>query len=154
MAIWGVETGLKWLLLREVTCYLGYPFGLHIPQGGKYSKMLGQIRKHLHRWAGNQLSFANKIMIANQVIRSSIWYLASCTDFSGHALKLARATMRNYIWSGKQDTCTRAHVKWATTILPTVRGGVKILDPKWQASALLVKLLIQGMTVGYEPWKT
>lgn len=63
--------------------------------------MLGQIRKHLHRWAGNKLSLAGRIMIANQVIFSSIWYIASCMDFSTQAIKLARATVRNYMWSGK-----------------------------------------------------
>lgn len=47
----------------------------------------------------------------------------------------------------------RARVKWATAVLPIVRGGVKIMDPNWQASALLVKLLVRGMSVGYEPWK-
>lgn len=30
----------------------------------------------------------------------------------------------------------------------------KILDLEWQASALLVKLLIRGLSAGYEPWKT
>lgn len=30
-------------------------------------------------------------------------------------------------------------------------GGIKILDPQWQTSALLVKLLIRGLSVGYEP---
>ena len=29
---WGEETGLKWLQQGEVTKYLGYPFGLQIPQ--------------------------------------------------------------------------------------------------------------------------
>ena len=150
---WGEAAGLKWLQPGEVTRYLGYPFGLHIPQKEKDSKMLGQIRKHLHKWAGNKLSLAGRIMVSNQVILSSIWYLASCTDLSGQALKLARTTVRNYIWSGKEVSCARARVKWATAVLPIVRGGVKILDPQWQASALLVKLLIRGMTAGYEPWK-
>ena len=116
--------------------------------------MLGQIRKHLHRWAGNKLSLAGRIMIANQVIFSSIWYIASCMDFSTQAIKLARATVRNYMWSGKRESNSRARVKWVTAVLPIVRGGVKIIDPQWQASALLVKLLIRGMSVGYEPWKT
>lgn len=150
---WGEAEGLKWLQPGEVTRYLGYPFGLRIPQQEKDSKMLGQIRKHLHKWASNKLSLAGRIMVSNQVILSSIWYLASCTDLSGHALKLARATVRNYIWSGKEVSCARARVKWATAVLPIVRGGVKILDPQWQASALLVKLLIRGLTTGYEPWK-
>ena len=150
---WGEAEGLKWLPPGEVTRYLGYPFGLHIPQKEKDTKMLGQIRKHLHKWANKPLSLAGRIMVANQVVLSSIWYLASCTDLSSHALKLARATVRTYMWSGKKESCTRARVKWATAVLPIVRGGVKILDPQWQASALLVKILTRGLTVGYEPWK-
>lgn len=150
---WGVEAGLKWLQPGEVTRYLGYPFGLHIAQKEKDTKMLSQIRKHLARWAGNKLSLACRIMVSNPVILSSIWYLASCTDISGQALKTARATVRNFIWSGQKESYARARVKWATTVLPIIRGGIKILDPQWQASALLVKLLIRGLTVRYEPWK-
>lgn len=150
---WGVAAGLKWLQPGEVTRYLGYPFGLHIAQKEKDTKMLSQIRKHLARWAGNKLSLAGRIMVSNQVILSSIWYLASCTDISGQALKTARATVRNFIWSGQKESYARARVKWATTVLPIVRGGIKILDPQWQASALLVKLLIRGLTIRYEPWK-
>jgi hypothetical protein len=151
---WGEETGLKWLQQGEVTRYLGYPFGIQISQQEKDNKMLSQVRKHLHRWAGNQLSLAGRIMVANQVILSSIWYFASCMTFSNKALNLVRATVRNYMWSGKKEVCARARVKWATAVLPIVRGGIKIIDPNWQASALLVKLLIRGMSVGYEPWKS
>lgn len=115
--------------------------------------MLGQIRKHLAKWANHPLSLAGQIMIANQVILSSIWYFASCTYYSGKALKIAKATVRNYIWSGKQESNARAKVRWDTVVLPVVRGGVKVLDPQWQASALLIKLLIRGLSVGYEPWK-
>jgi hypothetical protein len=150
----GEETGLKWLAPGEITRYLGYPFGLNISQKDKDNKMLSQLMKHLQRWSNIKLSLAGRIMIANQVILSSIWYLASCTDLSGHALKLARATVRNYIWSGKHTSRARAKVKWDTAVLPIVRGGVKILDPQWQASALLIKLLMRGLSVGYEPWKT
>ena len=150
---WGTDEGLKWLVPGEVTRYLGFPFGLHIEQKEKDSKMLSQIRKHLSRWAGNKLSLAGRIMVSNQVILSSIWYLASCTDISGQALKTARAMVRNYIWSGQKESFARVRVKWATAVLPIVRGGVKIMDPQWQASALLVKLLVRGLSVGYEPWK-
>ena len=151
---WGEEAGLKWLEKGEVTRYLGYPFGIDVPQKEKDAKMLGQIRKHLLRWSAKKLSLASRIMLSNQVVLSSIWYLASCTDFSGKSLKLARTAVMNYMWSGKLDTRARARVKWSTAVLPIVRGGVKILDPEWQTSALLVKLLIRGMSVGYEPWKT
>lgn len=116
--------------------------------------MLSQIRKHLGKWSNHPLSLAGRIMVSNQVILSSIWYLASGTDLTGNALKIAKATVRNYIWSGKNESCARAKVKWDTAVLPIVKGGIKILDPQWQASALLIKLLTRGLSVGYEPWKT
>ena len=150
---WGEEACLKWLQTGEVTKYLGYPFGLKIPQKEKDGKMLNQIWKHLFKWSAHPLSLAGRIMISNQVILSSIWYFASCTDYTGKTLKTAKATVRNYIWSGKRESCARAKVKWDTAVLPIVRGGVKILDPQWQSSALLVKQLIRGLSSGYEPWK-
>ena len=150
---WGESAGLKWLKPGEVTRYLGHPFGYRIPQKEKDGKMLSQIRKHLFKWSSQKLSLAGRIMIANQVVLSSIWYLASCTDLSSVALKQARAMVRNYMWSGHGEANTRARVKWDTAVLPIVRGGIKIMDPQWQTSALLVKLLIRGLSVGYEPWK-
>lgn len=101
---WGEEAGMKWLLPGEVTRYLGYPFGLNISQKDKDGKMLGQLRKHLSKWANKPLSLAGRIMIANQVVLSSIWYVAFCTDYTSKALKIARATIQNYIWSGKQES--------------------------------------------------
>ena len=108
---WGEEASLKWLKKGEVTKYLGYPFGIDISQKDKDAKMLNQIRKHLIRWSPNKLSLADRIMVCNQVVLSSIWYLASCMDFSGKTLKLARAAVRNYMWSGKLDSKARARVK-------------------------------------------
>ena len=54
-------------------------------------KMLSQIRKHMLRWSRNKLSLAGRIMVSNQVVLSSISYLASCTNLSGKTLKLAKA---------------------------------------------------------------
>ena len=120
----------------------------------KDGKMLSQIRMHLSKWSNHPLSLAGRIMVYNQVVLSSIWYLASCMDLTEKTLIIAKATIRNYIWSGKRESCARAKVKWDTAILPIVQGGVKILDPQWKASALLIKLLTRGLSVGYEPWKT
>ena len=124
---WGEEAGLKWLEKGEVTRYLGYPFGIDISQKDKDAKMLSQIRKHLTRWSANKLSLAGRIMVSNQVVLSSIWFFASCTDFSGKSLKLAKAAVRNYMWSGKLDTRARARVKWNTTVLPIVWGESRYL---------------------------
>ena len=47
---------LKWLAPGEITRYLGFPFGLHIPQQKKDGKMLSQLRKHLFKWSNQKLS--------------------------------------------------------------------------------------------------
>jgi len=62
---WGETTGFKWLQPGEITRYLGYPFGLRIPQKEKDHKMLAQLRKHLFKWADKKLSLVGRIMIAN-----------------------------------------------------------------------------------------
>jgi hypothetical protein len=54
-------------------------------------------------------------MVSNQVVFSSIWYMASCSDISGKALKLARVAVRNYMWLGKNGTSARARIKWDTS---------------------------------------
>ena len=63
---WGETAGLKWLKPGEVTRYLGFPFGLRIPQQEKDNKMLSQLHKHLSIWSTQKLSLAGRIMIANQ----------------------------------------------------------------------------------------
>lgn len=68
-------------------------------------------------------------------------------------MKQIRALIRNYVWAGKSTSRTRAKVAWQQAILPLDRGGLKLLDPEIQASALLVKLLTRGLTLGVEPWK-
>jgi hypothetical protein len=36
---------------------------------------------------------------------------------------------------------------------PTIKGGLGLIDPNTQSKALLVKLLIKGLSLGVEPWK-
>jgi hypothetical protein len=124
---WGEAACLKWLLPGKITRYLGFPFGFRIPQQEKNNKMLSQLRKHLAIWSTQKLSLVGRIMIVNQVVLSSLWYLASCTELSGKALKLAKTMVRNYMWSGQREAGTRAPVKWDTAVLPIVRGASKFL---------------------------
>jgi hypothetical protein len=50
--------------------------------------------------------------------------------------------VRNFVWSSKTNSKARAKVAWNITMLPLTKGGIKILDPKVQKFALLVKMLI------------
>ena len=150
---WGTNLGLQWLPAGSSTRHLGFPIGWNMPQEDKDSKILQQIRGKLAIWTPKPLSMAARILVSNQVILASIWYLASCTNISQGTLKKAKALVRNYIWSGNPDKKCRARVAWDSAILPVTHGGIKVFDPEAQANALLAKMIIRGLAPGNEPWK-
>jgi hypothetical protein len=62
--------------------------------------------------SGNcNLSLAGRILVANQVLLSSLWYLASCWNPNPKMCNQIRGVVRNFIWGGKASN-TRAKVKW------------------------------------------
>jgi len=83
-----------------------------------------------------------------------MWYTISYVDIFLSFLKKVETFVCNFFWLGKIDNKAKAKVAWDTTILPWTRGPrIKILDPEVQTSTLLVKMLIQGLNLGLEPWK-
>jgi len=124
-----------------------------MPQGNKDNKIIQKIRGKLAFWSPKPLSMATRILVSNQVILASIWYIASCANISQEVLKKVKALIRNYIWSGNLKKKCRARVAWDSTILPIFHGGIKIFDPEVQAKALLAKMVVRGLTPGSEPWK-
>ncbi len=103
-------------------------------------------------WSHNGLSLAGRILVANQVLLASTWYLAACWNPDPRMSSQVRGLVRNFIWGGK-ETPTRAKVRWETLILPLTQGGLGVIDPKSQSEALLAKLLVRGLAPGGEPWK-
>ena len=51
-------------------------------QKDKNDKVLQQFRGKLKVWSNKNLSMVGRILITNQVILLSIWYIASCTNLS------------------------------------------------------------------------
>jgi hypothetical protein len=95
------------------------------------------------------------VLIANQVLLSSIWYVASC--WSPHLRSIAKvvALVWNYIWSGEDGSrqCP-TKVAWSSMILPCNCGGLKLINPELQIKALLVKLFVRGLILGPAPWRS
>jgi len=114
--------------------------------------MLLALKGKLINWSSNKLSLAGRILVANQVLLASIWYLAACWNPNPKMSSQVKGLIRNFIWGGKEaPTC--AKVRWDTLALLTSQGGLGVTDPKAQSEALLAKLLIRGLAPGGEPWK-
>jgi hypothetical protein len=118
--------------------------GFHLPPKANFDKMLSALKGKLINWSTCRLSLAGKILIANQVLLASIWYLAAFWNPNPRMCCQVRSVVGNFIWSGKA-TDARTKVKWETLILPTSQGGLGIIDPKTQSEALLAKLLVMGL---------
>jgi hypothetical protein len=103
-------------------------------------------------WGNYNLSLTCKILIANQVLFSSMWYMAACWNTNPRMCNQIRGVVHNFIWGSKVSK-TRAKVKWDSLMLPLSCGSLGIIDPKAQSKALFAKLLVQGLSFNDEPWK-
>ncbi len=75
---WGSDEGLKWILDGEGTRYLEIQVGFHLPPEANFDRMMFALKGKLINWGHNKLSLAGRILVANQVLLASIWYLAAC----------------------------------------------------------------------------
>ncbi len=149
---WGEGEGLKWIPDGEGTRYLGIHVGSHLPSEANFDKMMLTLKGKLISWSHNKLSLRGRILVANQVLLASMWYIAASWNPNPRMCSQVKGVIRNFIWGGKDaPVCTK--VKWDTLVLLTTQGGLGIIDPKAQSEALLAKLLTRGLAPGGEPWK-
>jgi hypothetical protein len=144
---WGREVGLQWIPKGKGVRYLGIQVGFHLPPEANFDKLLTALKGKMINWSTNRLSLAGRILVANQELLASMWYLAATWNPNPRMCSQVRGVVRNFIWSGKA-TNARAKVKWETLVLPTSQGGLGIIDPKAQSEALLAKLLVKGLCSG------
>jgi hypothetical protein len=80
-------------------------------------------------WGNCNLSFVGRILIINQVLLSSMWYMAACWNPNPTMCNKIRGVIQNFIWGGKAIRI-RAKVKWDSFTLPFSSRGLGIIDPK------------------------
>jgi len=121
--------------------------GFHLPTEANFDKLMVALKSKLLTWSHNLLSLAGRILVANQVLLASMWYLAACWNPNPRMTSQVKGVIRNFIW-GSKDAPTCAKVKWETLILSAAQGGLGIIDPKAQSEALLAKLMTRGLSPG------
>jgi len=126
--------------------------GSHLPPEANFKKMMVSLKGKLISWSNNRLSLAGRILVANQVLLASMWYIAASWNPSPRMCSQVKRVVRNFIWGGR-DAPARAKVKWSTMVIPITQGGLGIIDPKAQSETLLAKLLTRRLALGGEPWK-
>lgn len=74
---WGQEVDLKWVPRGEGVRYLGVQVGFHFPTEANFNMMLSALKGKLICWSHSNLSLAGRILVANQVLLASTWYLGT-----------------------------------------------------------------------------
>ena len=150
---WLPHPQFKWIVEGTSTRYLGCQVGINIPPEVQIAPLLHSMRKKLLYWSNRRLSLAGRLVVANQVLLSSMWYVTSCWIYVKSAIGQIQRLIRNFIWAGGDDGLARSKVAWETLTKPKAWGGLGLIDPEKQSKALLVKLLIRGLLPGNEVWK-
>jgi hypothetical protein len=110
--------GLQWVPEGKGMRYLGIQVGFHLPPETNFNKMVTALKGKLSNWSTCRLSLARRILVANQVLFASMWYMAAAWNPNSAMCSQIRGIVRNFIWSGKASNA-RAKVKWETLVLPT-----------------------------------
>jgi hypothetical protein len=74
---WGQEVGLQWVPKGKEVRYLGIQVGFHLPPEANFSKIVTALKGKLINWSTCRLSLAGRILVANQVLLASMWYMAA-----------------------------------------------------------------------------
>ena len=150
---WVPSTQFQWIPPGRAVRYLGCQVGLDLTAEQQIAPLLLSIRRKLIFWSSARLSLAGRVVVANQVLLATMWYITSCWIFSGSCISQVQRLIRNFLWSGRDGGPARAKVSWSVITLPTSQGGLGIVDPACQSRALLGKLVVRGLLPGAEPWK-
>ena len=108
----------KWVPKGTTTCYLGCHVGLHVNADVLVVPLFLKLRRKLLLWDSVDLSFTSRVLVANQVLLATIWYIASTTLFARSCILQVQRLIRNYIWGGKTCHNKRPNVAWAVLIAP------------------------------------
>jgi len=125
---WSQEVGLQWIPEGKGMRYLGIQVGFHLPTEANFDKMMVALKSKLINWNTYCLSLAGKVLVSNQVLLASMWYLAACGNPNPRMCDQVWEVVRNFTWGGKASNA-RTKVKWDTLALPTTKGGHRSQDP-------------------------
>ena len=150
---WLPSPQFRWIPSGTPVRYLGCQIGIDLTAEQQIAPLLLSIRKKLLHWSSAHLTFAGRVVVSNQVLLATMWYITSCWIFSSSCISQVQRLIRNFLWSGGDGRPARAKVSWSVISLPTACGGLGIVDPACQSRALLGKLIVRGLMPGEEPWK-
>ena len=111
------SSGFTWIPQGQPIRYLGCRVGLGLKAEDMVAPLLLRLRNKLIYWNKEKLSLAGRIVtVANSVLLSSIWYIASTWLFSRKIMLKVQRLIRNFIWGNNVSNNSVAKVAWTVLI--------------------------------------
>ena len=79
---WLPDPLFQWIPPGTSVRYLGCHVGLELSAEQQIAPLLLSIRRKLVFWSSARLSLAGRVVVANQVLLATMWYITSCWIFS------------------------------------------------------------------------
>ena len=82
---WQPHVDFTWVPSGTTFKYLGFTMGRSIPKGAQLAHVQAKISRKLNQWSRSKLSFAGRVLVANQVLpcgtqfHAGLWTLQVCT---------------------------------------------------------------------------
>ena len=146
-------SGFTWIPHGQSIRYLGCRVGLGLNAEDMIAPLLLRLRNKLIYWNKEKLSLAGRVVVANSVLLSSIWYIASTWLFSRSIMLKVQRLIRNFIWGNTTGDNSVAKVAWSVLIQSKKKGGLGLIDPFMQSKALITKHVVRSLLPGDELWK-
>ena len=107
---WLPDPLFQWILPGTCVRYLGCHVGLELSAEQQIAPLLLSIRRKLVFWSSARLSLAGRVVVANQVLLATMWYITSSWIFSRSCISQVQRLIRNFLRSGGDGSPTRAKV--------------------------------------------
>ncbi|GBG78681.1 hypothetical protein CBR_g27904 [Chara braunii] len=129
----GQNTRYLWVLLPAA-----------LTNGEQMEGLLAEAMRKMHRWAkGTGLGVIGRIIIANNAVSSTLWYVAPLSAPDNGALREYKSAIRRYMWKNDPYAPQLIYrVRWEKLIQPRALGGLGMLDPHLEATALQMRIVI------------
>jgi len=125
---------IPWARDGESVTYLGCLLGNRINTEEKWNEIMRKLQISASLWSTMGLSLKGRIMTANVMMCSRLWYHARLLPMSDKTMKNFTKIIMKFIWKGKHNrvaagTCTQA----------INQGGLNLIDIQQMVDAIRVQ---------------
>ena len=94
--------------------YLVHQVGINLPARSSYPTITDFFEEEVDILELQSLLLAGRLVISNQVLLSSMWYILSSWLFSKCLLSKLQRLIRNFVWGSTDFKYVRPKVAWKT----------------------------------------